>query len=192
MLISGRQAAALLEAAGLTRRQSRQLLAAGLAGLPFPTSRAHLYETSRVQELASRAPLTDVELDNACPGPLFVSRREVDVLAPRNRQLAAVQSGWDLNVATVIWLRHGIRERGYVPMVAALCGFVVLGAEITDLHRCAKRDVALSLREPGAWFDELRDRRVVMGRGRDFAIRGWRLYTRPGDSDVDRADRVGD
>jgi hypothetical protein len=51
MLISGREARALLEQAGFSSRHARTALSSGLVGSPIRTTAAHLYDEARVREV---------------------------------------------------------------------------------------------------------------------------------------------
>jgi len=175
MLISGRQATTLLFEAGLTQRQARAVLASGLAGMPVPTPGAHLYDEETVLGLAARPCLGRQEVALACPGALFVARRWVDVLAAPEDRVRALTRQWDLGVrgANVSLAVH-LHALGPVPFVATVCGFVVLGAEITRLvGEPGGTTYRMELGEPGAWFETLADRRVRLGPGRDYVLMGW-------------------
>lgn len=181
MLISGRAAAFRLESAGLHRRQARRLLATGFAGTPIRTTSALLFDACRIDDLV-RWPLADqAELDEQCPWGIFIARRDVDVLASRAEQLATVHGDWPLNMITRVYLEGRIREHGFFPFVATVCGYVALGAEIVG-GRVQEGHAVLDLRDPGEWFDELRYRRLPSGPGRPWVIRGWQPFARMGQS----------
>ncbi|NYD40334.1 hypothetical protein [Nocardioides panaciterrulae] len=175
MLISGRQAVEVLAGAGVTRRQARAALAARLAGEPVVTRGARLYREEAVIELASRPPLSESDVDHACPGPLFVARRLLDAGAGREEQLAALAPGWDLGVrGTNNLLQAFLYVQGSIPLVATVCGFVVLGAQIQRLRgEVGGRTYRMELGDAGEWFAAFRGRRLLCGPGRDFVFRGW-------------------
>lgn len=175
MLISGRQAAEVLSEVGLSRSQTRQVLSAGLAGMPVVTRGAHLYPEEAVLELARRPQMTNDEVAEACPKLLFVARRWVDVLASHEDQLEAVSRRWDLGArGSNIVLTVHLGVRGPIPFVATVCGFVVLGG---DLRRMVRESgggpYRMELEAPGEWFSAFRNRRLHFGPGRDFVLRGW-------------------
>ncbi len=165
----------LLVDSGLTQRQARSVLAAGLAGLPMATPGAQLYAEEAVLGLAARPCLDRQEAAESCPGALFVARRWVDVLAPRDDQVHALTRGWNLGVrGTNVSLTVHLHARGRLPFVATVCGFVVLGAEISRLlGEPGGTTYRMELAEPGAWYASLADRRLRLGPGRDFALLGW-------------------
>lgn len=177
MLISGREATTVLFEAGMTRRQARRALDAGLAGNPHRAAGAHLYDLDMVLELAARPWLTDEELDRLFPRELFIARRDLDVRSPEDVQLAGVREGWDLSPWSRVLLRVRCAQHGFVPLVATVAGFVVLGAEITDVLVAETGHAVLALRGPGSWFEQVRGQRLGSGPGRDFVVRGW---DRPG------------
>jgi hypothetical protein len=76
---------------GVTRRQARELLGAGLAGPPVKTSSAVLYEEAAVDALASWPVLTDDRVEAACPWGLFVNRHRLDT--------------WAFSPLTSVWIR---------------------------------------------------------------------------------------
>jgi hypothetical protein len=177
VLISGRQATTVLFQAGLTRRQARRVLDTGLAGSPHRTAGSHLYDADRVVGFAARPWLTETEVDLLFPRELFIARRDIDVSAPEDVQLSAVRDNWDLSPWSRVLLRVRCAEHGFVPLVVTVGGFVVLGAEITDVFVAAPRRAVLALRAPGDWFEPVRGIRLSSGPGRDFVVRGW---NRPG------------
>jgi len=175
VLISGREAAAVLAEVGIARRQARQVLSSGLAGMPVATRGAHLYQEEAVLELASRRPMTQDEVSAACPGLLFVARRWVDLLASPEDQVETLTRHWDLGVrGSNIVLVVQTRVRGSVPFVATLCGFVVFGADLRRLMgERGGRTYRMEVEAPGDWFEAFRGRRLHYGPGRDFVLRGW-------------------
>lgn len=183
-MISGRQAEAVLhERIGLTRRHARRVLAAGLAGAPVRVGHFLAFVPERVDALATRAVVTEAEMDEWCPD-LLVLRRDVDITHPSPAVVTTLQDGWDFSPWTRVALHVRIeraRERGCggMPVVATTAGFVTCGAELVCVR--PTRDVGpagrivsrLELVEPGAWFDHVRDRRYKTGPGRPWWIRGW-------------------
>jgi hypothetical protein len=170
-LISERQAASMLAEVGVSRRQSRKLLAAGFAGEPIRTSTASLYDEAQVAALTAR-PVTDLTaLDAAFPHGIFVARRAVDVRAPRERQVEELARGWRMSPANAIWISVHLDHEGPLPFVATTCGFVAFGADIMDVHLPAPQAADLQLQDPGEWYASLEGRRLPIGPGAEWVIR---------------------
>lgn len=171
MLISAREAAARLSAIGMPRRQARLALAAGLAGDPLRTSAATLYDDARVDELVGRPLVARGAVFRECPSGLFLDRRAVDLRDLEQRGTAAVE---ELRLGT--WggalLGLSVRHDGPLPYVAAVCGFVVLGADVIDVLPGGEGRHRLDLAEPGPWFAAWRGRRFPTGPGREWSLLG--------------------
>jgi hypothetical protein len=165
MLLSGRQAAQILHAAGISVRQARRILDLRLAGEPVMMPGAHLYQAALVEDLAARPVLTRSEVASWFPSGLFVARRDVPALAGRDEQLAVVQPRWPLPTWVNATLGVRLWATGPMPFVATVTGFVVLGAELVALHREDAEHVSLELAPPGAWFASLRESRIALGPG---------------------------
>jgi hypothetical protein len=180
MLVSQREASRLLERAGLTRNRSRRLLASGMAGEPVATAGALLYEAERISELAARPVVSEERLMGACPGVLFVARRDLPLSAPCVEPLAVLAGGWPISSATALYLDLWIERHGYVPLVATICGFVAAGAEIVGVTSDPDgtptfRDPLIArfdLRGAGDWFDVFEHHRLDTGPGRAWSILG--------------------
>ncbi|HEU4810537.1 MAG TPA: hypothetical protein VFT00_00210 [Nocardioides sp.] len=173
MKMSGREAVRLLAGAGVGERQARQVLAAGLAGVPQRVTGALLYDDALVGKLV-RAPYVD-EAETACPWGLFVARRHVDVGRPEDQRLASLASGWGLSTWTALRIRVLVAEHGHVPMVATVGGFVTTGAEIIGVQRAGPDEYHLTLQGPDGWFEVFRGRRFPTGPGRPWVLRGGRV-----------------
>ncbi|SDC19559.1 hypothetical protein [Nocardioides lianchengensis] len=172
MLMSGRAATRRLQAAGLTERSARRVLAAGLAGEPQRITAAHLYDEESVERLAERSTIAWSQLREACPHGVFVARRP----GPP----ADLEDGWPMSLAARFWVDHGIAQHGCFPLVATVAGFVSTGAEIVASHdepvaAPAPSRTGLTLRPPGGWYDAFRDRRLSTGPGP-----AWLLLNVPG------------
>jgi len=163
MLISERQAAERLRPAGVTYRQARALLDAGLAGATQRTGSATLVDEDAVAALASWPVLTDEDVELACPWGMFVARAD--------------RPTWDFSPVSSVWIRSRIDMHGHLPFVATVCGFVTRGAEITDVLRVRGSGYHLELRDPGVWFDHVREHRLLTGRGRPWALLGWQGFS---------------
>ena len=182
MLITGREAAHRLGAAGLTRRQANRVLTAGFAGAPVRSTGAHLYDARRVADLERWPTVGDDVLDRACPRGIFIARRDVDLDTPAATQRETVRADWPISPYTAVLLRSRIEASGSLPFVATVCGFVALGADLTGLVATAHGSYLLELDEPGAWFEPLRGRRIPTGPGRPWVIRRGRPYAGGGTS----------
>ena len=171
MLISGREAAARLASIGMPRRQANLALGAGLAGWGMRTPSAVLYEGDRVDALVRRPTVEPDAVARHCPEGLFLDRRVTDVRRFDPLGVAAVDElrlGW-LNGAL---LAVSVDLNGSLPYVATVCGFVVLGAEITGVRSGVPGHFSLELTEPGAWFEAWRGRRWPTGPGREWSLLG--------------------
>ena len=181
MLISAREAAGVLQVhAGLSRERARRVLACGLAGNPERTSAQVLHDRARVQALATRPLVPEAEIDEACPHGVLWARRMLDVTKRAAWQREAVARDWTFSGLTRVALQARIgRAGGRFPVVATVCGFVVHGADLTDVVvRGTETGYVydLQLVDPGPWFDRLLDRRVPSTPGRAWSIRGWEPY----------------
>lgn len=169
----------MLRETGLTRERSRRLLATGIAGRPIVAARSHLYDASRIHDLVSRATVEHSEVLSACPDGVFVARRDLDATAEPDQQLQALQEGWEFSLPTALWLMVLIDHQGTFPLVATVCGYVVIGAEIEDIRIRRLRPeprADLVLREAGEWFETFSGHRLPTGRGRPWSILGWNQY----------------
>ena len=148
----------MLTSAGVGGRQAREVLGSGLAGVPVRTAAVHLYEVARVSALAARPLVSAAGLDSACPGGVFIARRDLD-------------GGWDLSVWGSAWIRHQITVRGFLPLVRTIGGFVESGAEIVSVVR-ERESYRLGLQRAGTWFDTLATVRLPTGPGRPWVLSG--------------------
>ena len=177
MLISARQAAVILGWGGFNVDRSRLLLRTGVAG-GVPTSGGTMYDEDRVRELAVRKVLGPGEIATACPDGILVGRlartRSVDVTTDAATQLAAVNGPWRVPLLWRILLDHRAESGTPMPFVATICGYVLVGAEVIGFDRAPGDLATLRLREPGPWFESLRERRWLPGRGGPaLLLRGW-------------------
>ncbi len=172
-LLSERAACERLRGVGLGRRHGQRVLASGLAGAPIRLPSAVLYPAHRVDQLLTWRPLDGDELDAACPGGVFIGRRALDPTVPAACRIDEAGEGWSLDLFSRVWILHRVDQHGSLPFVVTVGGFVALGADIVGLRTTAQRQPALELREPGAWFGALQQRRLVTGAGPTYLIRGW-------------------
>lgn len=134
-LLTARQSAVLLAAAGVSRSRAREVLATGLAGPGLRTSNAVLYDAARVGELAARPVLRQLDLEALFPRGLVVGRRAVDVSAAWVDQAAGLTDGWRMSTPTAIWLAHQAEQGGPLPFVATVSGFPCWGADLVAVVR---------------------------------------------------------
>jgi hypothetical protein len=180
-LMTGREACAELERAGISAWRGRSALECGLAGTPTRTRAAHLYDSRRVESLARRPVIDPWEMRSRAPGGFLLSRRTVKVDVPDDQlvaELSAMPQG--MSPYTALSLRFAdrctARRAEGLPFIATVAGFVVLGAEVNGLE-----GGRMVLRPPGAWFDGLAEAQFPTGPGRPWTLQEpgmWRT-TRP-------------
>lgn len=165
MLMSGREAAAVLARKGLTREPARRLLLAGFAGPAVRLRGVLLYEADRVEELADRQPVTFEEWIRACPRGAFVLRtwRDVDVQAPIEEQLERLRLCWWLSIPARILIAESVHRDGFHPLLVTVSGHVAVAGEIVGLQRVSQRRTQLLVRPAGAWQEALLGRQVDLG-----------------------------
>lgn len=179
MLITVRGAALVLEPAGLNFDRTRMLLATGVAGAGIRTTGGTLYDEDRVRALAGRTCLEKDEIAAACPGGILVGRvargRSVDVTdgGAAAGARGSVRGPWRIPLLSRILLRHLAETGRPMPMVATVSGFILVGAEVVGFDRVAAGYATLQLGEPGAWFEAVRDRRWLAGRGGPALLFHW-------------------
>jgi len=185
MLISAREAADVLAPLGLSRESTRRVLRAGLAGVGQATKASFLYEHERVVALCEWPLVDPGRLDAAVHGGVFVARLgaglDVGQHASPDHWRNASRGPWRVSP----WLRARmsitLERQSFVPLVATMGGFVVLGADITGgvLHPGGEatigdqpgRTCTFTLAEPGAWFRGFEGHRFPTGPG--AAWRWW-------------------
>jgi hypothetical protein len=167
MLISGREARALLQGAGFSSRHARTALDCGLAGEPVRAKAAHLYDEARVHELAGRPTVEWRAVLEGCPEGIFVARRELDLTRSTPELVAQASRGWgEMNPFQWWAMCAHIHKHGSLPFVATVASVVVLGADVVG----GLAGSELRLAEPGAWFDRFRGGRLVSGPGRPWVV----------------------
>lgn len=180
MVLSANQAAELLHAAvGISVRSAREVLATGLAGPPTRLRGMHLYPADTVQRLALRRPVRRDALTSLTGGELLVLRlgsgSGFRVSAPVEVREAAVQRHFRPSPLLRVHLRRRIAEHGALPMIATVGGFVVLGADVTDLHPSpdggSPPPSLMRMAGPGDWFAGFEERWFGTGPGGP-----WRLW----------------
>jgi hypothetical protein len=174
-VMSGREARARLEHAGISGWRARSALECGLAGPPVRTRSIHLYEADRVEALANRRVVDPWEMRTRAPEGFLLSRRAVSVdvsHAELLEELSAMPHG--MSPYRALSLRFADRHVDGLPFVATVAGFVVLGAEIRGL-----KGRTMLLRPPGAWFDGMADVQFPTGQGRPWTLQEPRMWRTP-------------
>jgi hypothetical protein len=172
VLISSREAAQILAATGLTRERARRVLLAGFAGDGLRTRGSLLYEEKRVRSLVDWPLVDSGVLRETCAQGLFVAR----VTGLERTQGPDLVAGlalrpWQLSPWASLEMRRVIEAQGVLPLVATVCGFVATGADITAVWP-GREGSTLALDEPGAWFEQFTNRRLVTGPGSSWLL--WR------------------
>jgi hypothetical protein len=183
MKITGREAGRAMSALGVDRESARRALLAGVAGPGERIGGLLLYDSACVEELISRvraAPELDSEaLDPICRRGIFTARvgprkeeaspyrawKGADMTAPTSEQFDGVRMWWQMSAFTRVLLRLRVERDGYFPFLAAVAGFVVVGADIVGLEPARPEGTAFCLREPSTWFEVLRHARLPVTKG---------------------------
>ena len=179
MLITGRAAARALGGVLGSDEQARLLLRAGVCGPGLRAGGVVLYEESRVLELAQRPFVDETGLVGACPHGLYVGRLArtlpLELSLPWHQVAAQVRRLPVMPPLAGALLVARVRLFGRLPWVATLCGFVVLGADLTGFHQGSDGQIEFRLEAPGEWFGQLERRWFPTGRGG----RPWVVWDRP-------------
>lgn len=184
MLVSGREAAAILAGAGLAREQARRLLLAGFAGEGQRVRGAMLYDAGQVRALVKSPPVSSEEFTGSCPSGAFVLRtwRGMHLGATHEEQMSRLRLSWRMSPWARALLLMMVAEQGYFPFLATVSGFVAAAGDITGLSvptvspDCAAdevtrpRTVTLVVDEPGDWCVGLAGRRLDTGRGGPWVL----------------------
>lgn len=167
-LISARQAAALLAEAGLSRSQSRRLLATGIAGLPVRTTSTHLYEGSRIRALVAWPPVDVFSM----PSPSDRALLEVRGGAVEGCATTGLLRLSHLGAAVRAQLREAASRYGCVPVVVTSSSFVVAAYEATEVYPERGGWGSLQVRRAGSWAEAFREHRLYSPAGNQ-----WLLWT---------------
>lgn len=158
---------------GLGQAATARVVAAGLVGPPRVVAGAHLYDAARVESLARR-PLVeeDTPLPPACRDGVLLVRTNplVDDPLPGPRRLAKGRAAV---------LRILLAERGSLPMVVSVAGFVVTGADVVGVGTDDAQPPRTTLvTQPAAeWFDAFEGHRLMSGAGDPWLF--WRCRLCP-------------
>ncbi|MDN5893565.1 MAG: hypothetical protein L0H93_06015 [Nocardioides sp.] len=171
-LVSGREAAAILAQMGVTREPARRALLAGVAGTGQRVRGSVLYERARVHALLS-APLVGDTLPTLMTRGTFIARiKDCGAIAERecdDHLLRQVARGWHVSPITRLSFSVRVARDEWMPFVATVSGFAVLGAEIigVGLERDGTR---FTLRAAGAWYESVHRRRVPTRAGGPWTV----------------------
>lgn len=172
MLISTREAVALLAAVGVGRHSAERLLRSGLAGPPTMSTSARLYEHEQVAALLRWPRSTPEDLwTRFGPFGLLTVRWEPGLSTAQGGAAARLR----LQPLPGIWARVAmaapIRAAEALPVVAVAGDFVVRGYDATAMEVGDDNSLRVSLAEPDGWFDEVRERRLPMRHpGRSWSL----------------------
>jgi hypothetical protein len=171
VVVTRREACALLREHGVGSDAAKRALAGGLAGRPMRVGGHLLFDRTAVQELAARRVVERVDVPGRSPRGLFLARRDVPVHATRDERLDAVARGWEaMSLWHLVSLRIDITVLGPLPLVATTGGFVTLGADVVDVVPLPSDGRHLVLAEPGPWYAGFEGRRVRGGPGRPWEV----------------------
>ncbi|HEU4811196.1 MAG TPA: hypothetical protein VFT00_03550 [Nocardioides sp.] len=167
--VSGRGAAEILGAAGISRTMSCRILAAGLAGEPLRTSSATLYDASRVRGLLERR---SVDVDHLPPPS---DRALLEIRVPPGSTSESWTRIGNAGAIVRVQLRVLAQRHGFLPTVVTCCGFVLGGLEVTGALPLNQASTSkLETQPPGEWFTAFTGRRLHSTAGNP-----WRLWLQP-------------
>jgi hypothetical protein len=134
-------------------------------------------EASGILEVAQWPEVDHEELLRTCPGGLFVLRLARDTSTARSwaARAAAVRDQADVGALARIQVRGRLEANGTLPLVATVCGYPVLTAQLVDLMSVSPRRIRLELAEPdpsATWVGLLRGRRLLTGPGPSWLLLG--------------------
>ena len=155
---------------------------AGLAGEVLRARGAHLVEERSVRVVIERAyqPMASEEAYDtarragavvgrlgprrATPEDDWRSWRGVDLTAPDVQQRLAASGWWQVSIPTRVPLTARAERGDPIPFMGVVAGLAVVGGEVVSVGGrragCDGRWLRSGLAEAGAWFEELRGRRV--------------------------------
>ncbi len=171
MLLSVRDSADVLAAAGLTVEQTRLLLRTGVAGPGTRIGGAVAYDEDAVVGLATWPEIDASEVIRSSPGGVYVARLSRDATVDAGASWAtAAESLRDQPSMTEMsraLLAARIAGHGRLPWLATMFGFVLLGADAVGVWSDLERGRTLfGLEPPGPWFGAVDGRRLRTRRGR--------------------------
>lgn len=171
MLLSVRESAGLLAAAGLSFEQSRALLRTGVAGPGLRVGTSLGYDADAIAALALRPEVETAALRGETPNGLFVARLGRDVAIDLEDPWAEVADRLGDQPAmpelTRALLAARISAYRRLPWVATTSGFVVFGADATGVGAVPQvGSTRFVLEPPGPWWRALEGRRLSTRRGR--------------------------
>ena len=156
--------------AGLDRTGARDLLRTGIAARPQRADDGRLlYDEQRVTQLAGRRVWRPAALAEVLPlgaaFARFVPARPWDATADAAARLATLGGPWALSAAARLALNAYIDVQGFYPLIGAVSGFFVAGADIVAAPGWSDEPTTLTLAAPGAWYTPLAEGRWLTGRG---------------------------
>lgn len=185
---------------GVDRETARRALRAGLVAPQVCLDKVTLYDAGEVggylDAESRRGPLPEVTTETLVLRTRPWYRHEaspvgwagVSLEEAEDRQLAALGADWRLEAGRRILTTVRIEDRGCMPLLATVGGFVLKAAEVVGQHEVARRGrtfrLHYELRPAGPWADEWLGRHCPTGRGgaqfRMFAPRRspWRSRSR--------------
>lgn len=185
VMVSAREASRIIETeAGVCRQQSRRALLAGVAGPGLRAGGSLLYDAHRVREIAQWPEVDHDALLALCPAGVFVLRLSQGAVDPGGSwraRAAALRHQTDVGDFARIQVRARLEDHGTLPVVATICGYPVLLAELVDLASVGPGRVRLALVPPdplAAWLAPLRSRRLVTSPGPTWLLLGSQPYLR--------------
>ena len=164
--ISTRQAATLLAGAGLSRSQSRRLLATGIAGRPLRTTSTHLYDAHRIRTLVAWPSVDGFSLPAPSDRALLEVRGAVE-----DCEATGLLSLCHLGVGARVQLRAAVSRYGCVPVVITSSSFVVATYEATEVFSEPDGDGLLRVRPAGPWAEAFREHRLYSPAGNQWMLR---------------------
>jgi hypothetical protein len=182
-LISGREAARMFGPTGLSLSATQQLLATGIAGKPQVAGGANLYDGDRVEEVATRLPITPADLEDACPLGVVVVR------LPRGQSFSALTcwpetadllaGPWRVGNGDGFAMTGSVAFGVGLPLVLSVSGYVVAGAWVTAVLGSEQPGhVTFGLSAPDDWLTPLLGRRLRGHRGVPVELVAWRMRPR--------------
>jgi len=185
VMVRAREASRIIETGvGVCRQQSRRALLAGVAGPAVRAGGSLLYDAHRVHEVAQWPQVDHDALLALCPAGVFVLRLSHGAVDPGRSwraRAAALRDQTDVGDFARIQVRARLEDHGTLPLVATICGYPVLLAELVDLVSVGPGRVRLAMVPPdpfAAWLDPLRSRRLVTSPGPSWLLLGSQPYLR--------------
>lgn len=181
MFLTTREAALLLaQRHKLSHADALQVLHAGLAGAPLPVGAAMIYREEAVQRLLECPQLTGADLDHDSPFVARVTDRPFRRAKTWSDRAALLSSGWYIPPLLRVWIRTRSAPPMRYPFIATVAGFVVFGADITEMSYGAEEarpmrrepQTVFAFATPGPWFSRFEQHRIPTGPGHPWILWG--------------------